>query len=48
MGLDVSFSFLFILFPLMLISILFDKGRGQSQSDEVALEKRVKFPTAQN
>lgn len=38
-----STSFLFVLFPLMLISRLFDKGRDQSQSDEQALEKRVKF-----
>ena len=42
---DITFatSFLFILFPLMLLSRLFDKGGDQSQSDERALEKRVKF-----
>ena len=38
-----STSFIFVLFPLMLISRLLDNGRKQSQSDEQALEKRVKF-----
>jgi len=33
---------------LMLITRMFDKGRNQSQSDEVALEKRVKFPNVLN
>lgn len=49
-GFDISYatSFLFVLFPLMLISRMFDKGRDQSQSDEVALEKRVKFPNVLN
>jgi 2-polyprenyl-3-methyl-5-hydroxy-6-metoxy-1,4-benzoquinol methylase len=49
-GFDISYctSFLFVLFPLMLISRMFDKGRDQSQSDEVALEKRVKFSNALN
>jgi len=49
-GFDISYatSFLFVLFPLMLISRMFDKGHEQSQSDEVALEKRVKFPNALN
>jgi len=49
-GFDISYatSFLFILFPLMLISRMLDKGRYHSQSDEVALEKRVKFPNALN
>jgi 2-polyprenyl-3-methyl-5-hydroxy-6-metoxy-1,4-benzoquinol methylase len=44
-GFDISYatSFLFILFPLMLISRLFDKSHKQSQSGEVALEKRVNF-----
>lgn len=44
-GFDISYatSFLFFLFPLMLISRIFDKGQDQTQSDEVALEKRVKF-----
>jgi 2-polyprenyl-3-methyl-5-hydroxy-6-metoxy-1,4-benzoquinol methylase len=41
-------SFLFVLFPLMLISRIFDKGRDQSHFDKVALEKRVKFPNALN
>lgn len=49
-GFDISYctSFLFVLFPLMLISRMFDKGRDQSQSDEVALEKRVKFSNVLN
>ncbi len=44
-GFDISYStsFLFVLFPLMLISRLFDKGSKQSQPDEDALEERVKF-----
>lgn len=44
-GFDISYatSFLFVLFPLMLISRLFDKGSDNSQSDQRALEKRVKF-----
>lgn len=43
--LDITFatSFLFTLFPLMLLSRLFDRGDDQSPSDERALEKRVKF-----
>ena len=42
---DITFatSFLFTLFPLMLLSRLFDRGDDQSPSDERALEKRVKF-----
>ena len=40
---DYATSFLFILFPLMLISRLFDRGRDQPLSDEQGLEKRVKF-----
>ena len=49
-GFDISYctSFVFVLFPLMLISRMFDKGRDQSQSDEVALEKRVKFSNVLN
>jgi 2-polyprenyl-3-methyl-5-hydroxy-6-metoxy-1,4-benzoquinol methylase len=49
-GFDISYctSFLFVLFPLMLISRMFDKGRDQSLSDEVAFEKRVKFPNVLN
>jgi hypothetical protein len=43
--LDITFatSFLFTLFPLMLLSRLFDRGGDRSPSDERALEKRVKF-----
>lgn len=49
-GFDIKYStsFLFTLFPLMLISRIFDKEHDQSQSDEVALEKRVTFPYALN
>ncbi|MFC5520591.1 class I SAM-dependent methyltransferase [Polaromonas jejuensis] len=44
-GFDISYctSFLFVLFPLMLISRMFDKGRSQSKSDDLALGKRVNF-----
>lgn len=49
-GFDISYvtSFLFVLFPLMLISRMFDKKDDQLQSDDVALEKRVKFSNALN
>jgi 2-polyprenyl-3-methyl-5-hydroxy-6-metoxy-1,4-benzoquinol methylase len=49
-GFDISYttSFLFVLFPLMLISRMFDKGRCQTQPDRAAIEKRVKFPSALN
>lgn len=49
-GFDIGYctSFLFVLFPLMLISRLFDKGRDQAQDEDVALEKRVKFSNALN
>lgn len=49
-GFDIRYctSFVFVLFPLMLIARMFDKGRGQPQPDEVALEKRVKFPRVLN
>ena len=49
-GFNISYvtSFLFVLFPLMLVSRMFDKGRDLIQSDEVALEKRVKFPKVLN
>ena len=49
-GFDISYatSFLFALFPLMLISRIFDKSRELSQTDEEALEKRVKFPNVLN
>jgi hypothetical protein len=40
---DYATSFLFILFPLMLISRLFDRRGDQSPSDEQGLEKRVKM-----
>lgn len=41
-------SFVFTLFPLMLISRLFDKSNKKLQSDEVELEQRVKFSSALN
>jgi 2-polyprenyl-3-methyl-5-hydroxy-6-metoxy-1,4-benzoquinol methylase len=40
---DYVTSFLCILFPLMLLSRLFDRVGDQPQSDEKGLEKRVKF-----
>lgn len=45
---DYATSFLFTLFPLMLASRIFDKSSSQSQSDEAALEKRVKFSNVLN
>jgi SAM-dependent methyltransferase len=52
-GFDISYttSFLFILFPLMLISRIIDKGRSQTQADKIdnsALKKRVNFPNFLN
>ena len=41
-------SYLFVLFPLMLISRLFDRGWDDPQSDKRALEKRVKFSAIPN
>jgi len=45
---DYSTSFVFVLFPLMLISRMFDRKHDESQSDEAALEKRVVFPKILN
>jgi 2-polyprenyl-3-methyl-5-hydroxy-6-metoxy-1,4-benzoquinol methylase len=44
-GFDISYStsFLFVLFPLMLVARMFDKKRVQSQDNDVDLEKRTKF-----
>lgn len=49
-GFDISYctSFLFVLFPLMLISRMFDMRRDLSHDDDVALEKRVKFSNVLN
>ena len=49
-GFDISYatSFLFFLFPLMLISRMFDRGRDQTQSEEESLEKRVRFSKVMN
>jgi 2-polyprenyl-3-methyl-5-hydroxy-6-metoxy-1,4-benzoquinol methylase len=49
-GFKISYvtSFLFVLFPLMLISRMLDRGQDKAQSEEVALEKRVTFPKALN
>lgn len=49
-GFDITYatSFLFVLFPLMLITRLFDRGHKQAQTEEAALEKRVKFSGALN
>lgn len=40
---DYATSFLFVLFPLMLVSRILDKGQDRSGSSEAELEKRVKF-----
>ncbi|CAN5430890.1 class I SAM-dependent methyltransferase [soil metagenome] len=49
-GFEISYctSFLFVLFPLMLISRIFDRARAQTGSDEAALEKRTSFSGALN
>lgn len=49
-GFDIIYctSFVFMLFPFMLISRILDKSRKHVQSDEMALEKRVTFPKALN
>jgi 2-polyprenyl-3-methyl-5-hydroxy-6-metoxy-1,4-benzoquinol methylase len=49
-GFDIRYltSFLFVLFPLMVIARMFDRGRHQTQPDEAALEKKVTFPNALN
>ena len=52
-GFDISYatSFLFVLFPVMLFSRIFDRRLDQSQSDalnSVALKKRVVFPKLLN
>ncbi len=52
-GFDISYatSFLFVLFPLMLISRFLDKNRSRTQpdkSDDSALKKRVHFPAFLN
>lgn len=49
-GFEINYatSFLFTLFPLMLVRRLLDKGDDCSHSSEAALEKRVKFPWVVN
>lgn len=49
-GFDIRYStsFLFILFPLMLVSRLLDKKRDRSQSEDKEFEKRVVFPNMIN
>jgi 2-polyprenyl-3-methyl-5-hydroxy-6-metoxy-1,4-benzoquinol methylase len=44
-GLEISYctSFVFALFPLMVVSRIFDRRRTNSQSDEAAFEKKVSF-----
>jgi SAM-dependent methyltransferase len=41
-------SFVFMLFPLMLASRLLDRKRDEAESDEKALERRVRLPTVLN
>ena len=43
-----STSFVFTLFPLMLISRIFDKNQSNKKSIEQSLEKRVKFSSISN
>ena len=47
---EISFtsSFVFTLFPLMLISRIFDKVKNQSKSDEVEFKKKTTFPIILN
>lgn len=40
---EYATSFLFFLFPLMLVSRILDKGQDRSEASEAELEKRVKF-----
>ena len=49
-GFDISFctSFVFTLFPLMLVSRLLDKGRNKTQSKAVTLQSHVVFPATVN
>ncbi len=49
-GFEISYttSFVFALFPLMLVSRLFDKGNNESKSEEEELEKRVQFSRGLN
>jgi SAM-dependent methyltransferase len=49
-GFNICFctSFLFVLFPLMVISRILDKKRDQSQTKKTGLEKRVKFSHVMN
>lgn len=49
-GFEISYatSFVFVLFPLMLISRMLDRVRGPSPSGEAELEKRVTFPRVLN
>ena len=44
-GFDIGYStsFVFFLFPLMLLSRLFDNGRASPQGSELELEERVTF-----
>lgn len=44
-GFEIGYttSFVSVLFPLMLLSRLFDKGRASPQRSEVELEKRTRF-----
>lgn len=44
-GFNISYvtSFLFTLFPLMLVARIIDKGKNSSDSSEVELEKRTRF-----
>jgi SAM-dependent methyltransferase len=49
-GFDIDYtsSFVFVLFPLMLVSRLFDRGRASSHASDLDLEKRVTFSAFAN
>lgn len=49
-GFEVSFcsSFVFVLFPLMLISRIFDRGKKGNKTTDVEFKTRVEFPNILN
>ena len=49
-GFTISYctSFLFVLFPLMLISRVLDRSQSEKESTNLEFEKRVNFPRAMN
>lgn len=49
-GFEISYcsSFLFVLFPLMLISRIFDRSQKKNEAAEMEFENRVRFPETIN